>query len=116
MRFPRRAHAQDGQTDGWSSGTTVVRGDVSGGPFEFVRREVRPGVLAPSASYAFDGAHVVGADLDLTLARIFVQGSLFEDCSFSQRQKPASDGSWSQGTFGRQPTTYRRCVFDGVRF
>lgn len=94
----------------------MVRGEVGAGPFEFVRREIRPGVPAPRAIYAFDGATVVGADLDLTLANITVQGSVFEDCRFVQHQQQSSDGAWSQGTFGRRPSTFRRCVFEGVRF
>ncbi len=94
----------------------MVRGEVGAGPFEFLRREVRPGILAPRAIYAFDGATVVGADLDLTLANITVQGSVFDDCRFTQRPWQSSDGTWSQGTFGRRPTTFRRCVFEGVQF
>ncbi len=112
----RRGGGDDGEADPWPDTTTVVRGEVPAGPFEFRRREVRPGAFAPLASYAFDEARAVGVELDLSLVSLTVQRSVFEGCRFVQGRRPASDGTWAQGNLGRRPTVYRNCTFDRVRF
>ena len=100
----------------WGPGTTIVSGDVPRGRFDFKRSEVAPGRVAPMATYAFDGATAREAAVDLTDVVLTVQNSLFEDSSFRQLRRPASDGTWGQGSLARRPSVYRRCTFDGVRF
>src|SRR5262245_39582678 len=109
----RRRRATDGSP--WSHGTTVVRGRLAPGPFEFQRREIVPDRLAPMAVYAFDGVTAERAELDLTDVMLTIQNSEFVACRFVQKRRPASDGSWGQGSLGRRVVLYRDCVFAGVR-
>lgn len=108
----RRRSGNDHQ---WDELTTVARGPLAG-PFDFHRREVIPGRLTPMATYAFDGVVATSAAFDLTDVLLTVQYSEFKDCRFVQKRRPASDGTWGQGSLGRRISAYRGCTFKGVRF
>lgn len=100
----------------WGPLTRVVRHEIGPGPFNFEPSEVTPGRRAPLATYAFDGVRAVGSEFDLSEVALTIQHGQFDDCRFVQRRRPAGDGTWGQGSLARRPTTYRDCVFEGVRF
>ena len=100
----------------WGPRTTVVGGDLAPGPFAFARSDIAPGRVAPMATYAFDGAVARQARFDLTDVHLTVQNSQFDECAFRQLRRPASDGTWGQGSLARRVSVYRGCTFEGVRF
>jgi hypothetical protein len=61
-------------------------------------------------------SHATGVEFDLDEAHLSVAWSEFDRCTFRQRRRTSYEGVWPQGSLAVRPSTYRRCVFRGVRF
>ncbi len=95
-------------------GTLIVSGTIT--DLDVARAPLAASPLL-LRSVQFRRASVEGVELHLDELQLSVLGSEFDGCSFVQRSRRLHrDGAEPQGSFGhRAGSTYRRCVFRGVR-
>jgi hypothetical protein len=96
----------------WGTDTTVVRGQLPAGHFNFGGPEATHG---PLRGYAFERVVASNVVFDLDEVSLHVSNSIFENCRFRQQATVRNDPP-PQGNLGRRPTTYRRCAFEHVQF
>jgi uncharacterized protein YjbI with pentapeptide repeats len=96
----------------WGPDTTVVRGQLPPGKFDF---SGPPGRHVWLRGYAFDEVKANGTEFDLDEVHLFILWSEFVNCVFRQRAKPLGDPR-PQGDLGWRPTTFRGCTFERVQF
>lgn len=96
---------------GWAFPNELIRGQHAG-------RLENPGQFRGLYGLGFFRAQISDVEIGLNDAHLSAGWSEFDRCHFRQRVRPITNehGFAAQGSFGNQPTIYRHCTFERIRF